>query len=138
MKPRERRYLAKLFGESSAGRGRVSEEMLLAAVRRIGAGLPWFLFARPALADEDTKGIDIVVFVRGGRRLFLQSKSSHGKARAFATKKRKEKIEVVVVSLDEEKNLRRAKMALENAYEAVDETTGVCRIDIGAQAPGSA
>jgi hypothetical protein len=135
LRPRERRYLARLLGESSAGRGRVSEELLLAAVKRAGAGLHWFLFARAVLADEDSRGIDIVVFVRGGSQIFLQSKSSHGKARAFKTKKRKEPIEVVVVSLDEEKNLRRAQTALENAYA---KTIGVCGVGVGAQAPRGA
>jgi hypothetical protein len=132
MKPRERRYLARLLGESTAGRGRVSEELLLAAVRRAGASLPWFLFAREANAEEDARGIDIVVFARGDLRIFLQAKSSHGKAIAFKTKQRKAKIEVVVVSLDEEKNLRRAKMALENAY-----AESGCRVEVGAQTEGS-
>jgi len=130
MKPRERRYLARLQGESTAGRGRVSEESLLAAVRRAGASLPWFLFAREALADEDSRGIDIVVFGRGDLRIFLQAKSSHGKAISFKTKKREDRIEVVVVSLDEEKNLRRAREALENAY-----AESGCRVEVGTQAP---
>lgn len=116
LKARERRYLAKLLGESANGRGRLSEELLLLSVRRAGIGFAWFLFARPALADEDCKGIDIVVFCRGGIRLFLQAKSSHGKARAFKTNKKRDHIEVVVVSLDEQKTLNRAKEALERAY----------------------
>ena len=132
VKPKERRYLAKLFGESSQGRGNVSEELLLVAVKKAGSAFPWFLFARPALADEDCRGIDIVVFVRGGARLFLQSKSSHGRAASFKSKKRKDPIEVVVVSLDEIKNLRRAREALERAY---GETTCLCGINVVAQAP---
>lgn len=116
LRARERRYLKQLFGESTQGRGRLSEELLLAAVKKAGSEFKWFLFARSALADEDHKGIDIVVFVRGNVKLFVQAKSSHGKARAFASKKRKEHIEVIVVSLDEGKNLRRAKEALERAY----------------------
>lgn len=116
LRARERRYLKSLFQESTHGRGRLSEELLLASVKKAGSEFAWFFFARAALADEDCRGIDIVVFGRGGLRLFLQSKSSHGKARAFVTKKRKESIEVVVVSLDEEKNLMRARTALERAY----------------------
>jgi hypothetical protein len=131
LKARERRYLARLLGESANGRGKLSEELLLQSVRRSGSEFDWFLFARPALADEDCKGIDIVVFCRGGLRLFLQAKSSNGKAKAFASKKRKEHIEVVVVSLDEGRNLKRAKEALERAYA---KAIGVCGIDVGAQA----
>jgi len=116
LKARERRYLAKLLGESANGRGKLSEEILLQSVRRSGSKFDWFLFARPALADEDCKGIDIVVFCRGGIRLFLQAKSSHGKARAFKTNKKRDHIEVVVVSLDEQKTLNRAREALEKAY----------------------
>lgn len=116
LKARERRCLAKLFGESTSGIGRLSEEILIQSVRRAGAKFHWFLFARPALADEDCKGIDIVVFCRGGIRLFLQAKSSHGKARAFKTNKKRNHIEVVVVSLDEQKTLNRAREALEKAY----------------------
>jgi hypothetical protein len=116
LKARERRYLAKLFGESASSRGRLSEEILIQSVRRAGVRFHWFLFARAALADEDCNGIDIVVFCRGGIRLFLQSKSSHGKARAFKTNNQRDHIEVVVVSLDEQKTLNRAKEALERAY----------------------
>jgi hypothetical protein len=116
MKEKDRRYLARLQGESTAGRGRLSEELLLAAVRKAGASVKWFLFARKADESENSRGIDIVVFVRGNRRLFLQSKSSHGLAASFKSKTRAERIEVVVVSLDDEKNLRRAREALENAY----------------------
>lgn len=135
LRARERRYLKNLFTESTHGRGKLSEELLLAAVKKAGALFPWFLFARAALADEDCRGIDIVVFGRGGLQLFLQSKSSHGKARAFKTKKRKESIEVVVVSLDEEKNLVRAKEALEKAYAKATCLRGV---NVGAQAQSGA
>ncbi len=117
MKPRELRYLNKLLGESAQGRGRVSEESLLDAVRFVGSEFTWFLFARKAYADEDTKGIDIAVHVRGQDvPLYLQCKSSHGKAKSFASKRRKIHIEVVVVSLDDRKTRRRAKEALERAY----------------------
>lgn len=133
LKARERRYLSKLLGESANGRGKLSEEILLQSVRRSGSKFDWFLFARPALADEDCKGIDIVVFCRGGIRLFLQAKSSHGKAWAFKTNKRRENIEVVVVSLDEEKTLNRAREALERAYAKATDIRGV---DIGTQASG--
>jgi hypothetical protein len=133
MKPREVRLLRKLSAEAAHDRGRVSEELLLVAVRRAGLSFPWFLFARPALADEDSRGIDIVVFVRGDSKIFLQSKSSAGKAISFQSKKRKDKIEVIVVSLDEEKNLRLAKEALERAY-----AEGLCGVDVGTQAPSGA
>lgn len=117
MKPKERRYLNRLFGESARGRGRVSEESLLDAVRAIGVEYDWFLFARKAYADEDAKGIDIAVHVRGRETpLYLQSKSSYGKAKSFATKRRDVHIEVVVVSLNDEWTRMRAKEALENAY----------------------
>lgn len=115
MKARERRYLGKLLGESTAGRGRVSEQSLLTAVRHEGAKLPWFLFARKANEQEDAEGIDIVVFGRDGLVIRLQAKSSHARAEDF--KRRKSEIEVVVVSLDDEKTRRRAREALVRAKE---------------------
>jgi hypothetical protein len=114
----------------------VSEESLLAAVKKAGANYPWFLFARKAYADEDTHGIDIAVYVRGRKEpLYLQAKSSMGKAKSFATKKRKIHIEVVVVSLNDDWTMARAREALERAYA---KTIGVRGIDVGAQAPSGA
>jgi hypothetical protein len=135
MKRRDVLTLRKLSAESSDGRGRVSEELLLVAVKRAGLGFPWFLFARPAIADEDSRGFDIVVFAREDERIYLQSKSSMIKALSFQSKKREDKIEVIVVSLDEEKNLRLVKEAMEKAYA---EAVGLRGIDVGTQAPSGA
>ena len=122
--------MRKLSAESSDAIGRVSEELLLIAVQRAGLGFPWFLFARPALADEDSRGIDIVVFARGDKKIFLQSKSSRGKAISFQSKKRRDAIIVVVVSLDEDRNFRAVSCAMERAYA---EAIGLRGIDIDAQ-----
>lgn len=136
MRLRERRYLNQLIGESARGRGRVSEESLLAVVRKVGSEYEWFLWARKAYADEDARGIDIAVHVRGREEpLYLQAKSSIGKAKSFATKKRKIHIEVVVVSLNDDWTRMRAKEALENAYA---KTIGACGINVGAQAGSGA
>ena len=134
MKRRDVLLLRKLSAESADGRGRVAEELLLVAVNRAGLSFPWFLFARPALADEDCRGIDIVVFAREDVKIYLQSKSSVGKAISFQSKKRKDKIAVVVVSLDEEKNWRVVKDAMEKAY--AEEIVRVCGLGVGTQAEG--
>jgi len=117
VKPKERRYLYRLLGESAQGRGRVSEASLLDAVIAVGAELEWFVSARKADASEDERGIDIAVIVHGREEpLYLQAKSSFGKAKSFASKRRDIHIEVVVVSLNDELTRVRAREALENAY----------------------
>ena len=129
MKPRERRYLYKLLGESAQGRGRVSEVSLLEAVIVVGAELEWFASARKSDASEDERGIDIAVIAHGrDEPLYLQAKSSIGKAKSFASKRRDIHIEVVVVSLNDERTRERAREALENAYAESGR-----RVDVGTQ-----
>lgn len=115
MKPRERRYLRALFRESSEGRGRVSEQSLLEAVRKVGRALPWFVDARMATAEEDTRGIDVVVTCSDGE-LYLQSKSSNARALDFRSTRRSKRIVAVAVSLNDEITRARAMTALEEAY----------------------
>ena len=126
MKPRHVRIMRKLAAESADGRGRVAEEMLLDAVRKVGVDLAWFKEARAAEPGEDSRGIDIVVIAKDDRKIYLQSKSSRGKALNFESKKREDAIAVIVVSLvDERKNECLAKEAMEKLY------VGSCsRVDV--------
>lgn len=116
MKPRHVKIMRKLAAESADGRGRVAEELLLDAVRKVGAELAWFKEARSAEPGEDSRGIDIVVIARDDRKIYLQSKSSRGKAINFESKKREDAIAVIVVSLDERQNECLAKEAMEKLY----------------------
>jgi ADP-heptose:LPS heptosyltransferase len=108
--------MRKLAAESADGRGRVAEEMLLDAVRKVGAEIEWFVSARAAELKEDCRGIDIVVTTRDGRSIYLQSKSSRRKALSFQSKKREDTIAVIVVSMDERSNECLAKEAMEKLY----------------------
>lgn len=116
MKPRERRYINRMIGEAARARGRMAEDTLLTLVRRVGARLSWFVFARKAYANEDAKGIDVVVFTRDVGEILLQSKSSHANAIAFEQEKRKTKIHCVVVSLDDAVTMRRVEEVMERAH----------------------
>jgi hypothetical protein len=123
--------MRKLAAESADGRGRVAEELLLDAVRKVGSELAWFKDARSAEPGEDSRGIDIVVITRDDRKIYLQSKSSRGKAINFESKKREDAIVVIVISLDERNNERLAKEAMEKLYN--EERTcvaGSCRVDV--------
>ena len=112
----------------------MSEASLLEAVIVVGAEFTWFASARKANAAEDERGIDIAVIAHGREEpLYLQAKSSIGKAKSFASKRRDIHIEVVVVSLDDERTRTRAREALENAYAESGR-----RVDVGAQVEGDA
>lgn len=115
MKPRERRYLTALFRESSDGRGRVSERSLLDAVLLVGPSFQWFVGARMATAEEDGRGIDVVVTCSDGE-LYLQSKSSNARALDFRNTRKGKRIAAVAVSLNDEITRARAMTALEEAY----------------------
>jgi hypothetical protein len=134
MNLRDVKIMRRLAAESADGRGRVAEELLLDAVKRVGTELPWFKEARSAEPGEDSRGIDIVVIAKNDRRFYLQSKSSRGKAINFESKKREDTIAVIVVSLDERNNERLAKEAMEKLYN--EERTcvaGDCRINVDSQ-----
>lgn len=115
MKRRERRYLSALFAESAAGRGRVSEESLLDAVRTVGPEYPWYQGARKATTEEDARGIDVVVKCSDGE-VHLQSKSSNARAIDFARTRKGRRIAVVLVALSDEITRARTRSALEQAY----------------------